>query len=201
MKFQKRGFTLVELMIVMAILIVLASITFPMVSAARRAGQRTVAISNMHQLFLSYAIYREASDSQVVPPVSSLESFVKKEVMCDPRDTWTRHCAIPGDLPNVGSFTYVGAVEPFTGGISILLRKAGNDESKIPLFVSVFEASNAIQKIGPNNECTYKYGCPMPNRVLRLSMAGNIRSIETQHPTDGTSYGLTWGRLFLASCY
>lgn len=59
---RKKAFTLIELLIVIAIISLLVSILLPTLSQARREGQRTVCFSNMHGLALGALIYAEEED-------------------------------------------------------------------------------------------------------------------------------------------
>src|SRR5436190_8757707 len=54
---QRRGFTLVELLVVIGIIAVLISILLPSLNKAREAANRTVCLSNMHQFGLALRIY------------------------------------------------------------------------------------------------------------------------------------------------
>ena len=61
-RFEKRGkgFTLIELLVVIAIIAVLTAILFPVLSQARRASHKTVALSNLSQI--GKAVHLYASD-------------------------------------------------------------------------------------------------------------------------------------------
>ena len=53
----RRGFTLVELLVVIGVIALLAGIAFPVFSRAREGGRRTVCQSNLKQLGLAFAQY------------------------------------------------------------------------------------------------------------------------------------------------
>jgi prepilin-type N-terminal cleavage/methylation domain-containing protein/prepilin-type processing-associated H-X9-DG protein len=53
----RRGFTLVELLVVVAVLALLAALLFPVLSQARHAARRSVCVSNLRQLGVAFAMY------------------------------------------------------------------------------------------------------------------------------------------------
>src|SRR5205085_10911668 len=55
-----RAFTLVELLIVIAIVITLAGLLFPALSSAKKRSKMALAESNLHHCYLALAIYQEA---------------------------------------------------------------------------------------------------------------------------------------------
>ena len=57
----RRGFTLVELLVVVGIIGVLIGILLPALNKARAASQEAVCLSNMHQLGLGFVMYCDAS--------------------------------------------------------------------------------------------------------------------------------------------
>ena len=59
-RFQ-RGFTLVELLVVIGIVALLAALLFPVFASIRAKGRQTVCVSNLHQL--SLAVFQYAQDS------------------------------------------------------------------------------------------------------------------------------------------
>ncbi len=55
---RRRAFTLIELMIVVAIIAILAALLFPAFSSARESARRTNCTSNLHQIGLAVQMYR-----------------------------------------------------------------------------------------------------------------------------------------------
>ena len=70
---KKRGFTLVELMIVIAIISVLATIIIPKMSGARERGKLTACKGNLKQISIAMEMY--ANDNNHTYPVSSRVKF------------------------------------------------------------------------------------------------------------------------------
>ncbi len=99
------GFTLIELMVVMAIIALLASLLLPALSNAKRRAQSAACINNLHQLGLALNLYVEDNDTHLPvcawplpsqgtnsPPLPSITNalmpYVKsREVFRCPADT------------------------------------------------------------------------------------------------------------------
>jgi prepilin-type N-terminal cleavage/methylation domain-containing protein/prepilin-type processing-associated H-X9-DG protein len=62
---KTRGFTLVELLVVIGIIAVLISILLPSLNKAREAAKRALCLSNLHQIGLGFQIYANANHGQV----------------------------------------------------------------------------------------------------------------------------------------
>lgn len=55
----RRGITLIEVLIVIAVLIIVAAITVPVYSKAKMSGKFSAAITNLKQVHAAYMLYRE----------------------------------------------------------------------------------------------------------------------------------------------
>ncbi|MES2569990.1 MAG: type II secretion system protein [Verrucomicrobiota bacterium] len=113
---SRRGFTLVELIVVVSIVAVLIAITLPVVSSVRKKGDMVSEIAAARQLMVAYANYAAEHDNQLMPGYGN---FPAK----DDRGK---------DLHNPASSRYPWRIAPYLGyDLSILYGKAGSSRLKI----------------------------------------------------------------------
>lgn len=75
---QQRGYTLVEILIVIAILVLLSALLFPVFGRAREAGRRSSCISNLRQIGLGAQMYERDYIDLLPPRLSAIqESYIK----------------------------------------------------------------------------------------------------------------------------
>ena len=60
---MKRGFTLVEVLVVVAIVAIVAAVMFPVLRRSKQSALETQSISNMRQLYVAIQLYRGESDN------------------------------------------------------------------------------------------------------------------------------------------
>jgi prepilin-type N-terminal cleavage/methylation domain-containing protein/prepilin-type processing-associated H-X9-DG protein len=94
-----KGFTVVELMVVIAIIAILAAILYPVFGAARERSRMVACSSNCRQIYLAFRMYTQ--DWERFPPHDDLSydffsapeflmPYAKEEsVFCCPSDSWS----------------------------------------------------------------------------------------------------------------
>lgn len=83
----RRGFTLVELLAVIATIAILASLLLPILSKAKIKAQRAACMSNLHQLGLAWLTYKDDNEGSLVQsyPVNNPNVWVQGD-MTDPEE-------------------------------------------------------------------------------------------------------------------
>jgi prepilin-type N-terminal cleavage/methylation domain-containing protein/prepilin-type processing-associated H-X9-DG protein len=89
------GFTMIEILVVIAIIATLAGILFPVFSSAKAAAKKTACLSNLSQLTLAEMMYQTDYDDTLCPPVlfSNLALY--------PLNGWFGQAAVAGQPVNV----------------------------------------------------------------------------------------------------
>src|SRR5690242_8033203 len=67
------GFTLVELLVVIAVIAILAAILLPVISKAKGHGQATACLNNLKQMVSAWTLY--ADDNNDMMPLTLLNEF------------------------------------------------------------------------------------------------------------------------------
>ena len=80
---RKKAFTLVEILVTIAIIGILAALMLPMMARARRYAQRAPCISNLRQLAQAALMYKADHDNGALPPrIEALsQSYIKSPAL------------------------------------------------------------------------------------------------------------------------
>ncbi|MFC1781854.1 type II secretion system protein [Planctomycetota bacterium] len=62
---RAKGFTLVELLVVISVIAILMAVLMPALSRAREAGKRAVCLSNLKQLQLAWDLYADDNGGKI----------------------------------------------------------------------------------------------------------------------------------------
>lgn len=76
---RKPGFTLMELLVVMAIIALLASLLLPALSGAKQRALRTGCVSNLRQVYLAMAMYAQDHDDSMPAKYEVKKTTLKPE--------------------------------------------------------------------------------------------------------------------------
>ncbi len=83
---EMRAFTLMELMVCVAIIAVLAAILFPVFGAAKERAKVSVCSSNLRQLGAAIILYTQ-DNSGYLPPYLQMDKLLAKVAECNPEQT------------------------------------------------------------------------------------------------------------------
>ncbi|HWB61297.1 MAG TPA: prepilin-type N-terminal cleavage/methylation domain-containing protein [Chthoniobacteraceae bacterium] len=76
---MKKGFTLVELLVVLVILLVLVGITVPVYTRITERGRATACVSNLRQLGIALNLYLN-DNNQTMPPLAAGRTSMSQDV-------------------------------------------------------------------------------------------------------------------------
>lgn len=79
---MRSAFTLMELLIVVAIIALLTALLFPVLSSARRKAQQVPCTSNLHQLHLAWAMYCDDYAGAYPMDIVSIYPYVRDRQVC-----------------------------------------------------------------------------------------------------------------------
>lgn len=80
---RKHGFSLIELLVVLAILGLLAALLFPVFAHAREKAQQAACASNLKQIDLAATQYTQDNEGMVFPTVRYINAEGNPVAWCD----------------------------------------------------------------------------------------------------------------------
>jgi prepilin-type N-terminal cleavage/methylation domain-containing protein len=86
---MNKAFTLVELLIVIAIIAVIAALLFPVLAQAKKTAKGSVEVSNMRQLYMALTMYEEDFSEQDPRILTDVESYARnRDIFTSPLDVY-----------------------------------------------------------------------------------------------------------------
>jgi len=198
-KGRPRGFTLIEIVSVVAIICVLAAIAIPVIASARRSAHQTMCLSNLRQCGVALTLY--ANDWDTLPTGQSAIAALSGSPTCDPRDNWRQGCDSPFSAPRIGSYGYVRLCPAYSAESD--WQKAINSEQPPKLLVSIFYGSRQVQPfVGMEPKwpaCAADFTCIMPDHLVCTNIDLSAKSIHAGSTTITNGVGFevfTWPTAF-----
>jgi len=196
---RRLAFTLVELLVVVAIIAVLVAISFPVFAVAKRAAKKSATMSNLRQCGVAALIYE--GDAGDLPDSDSVAAVLEGAPTCDAMDYWRGGCSVEWGVPLVGSYGYVRGIEVFRSGDDWGTYKA--TLPNYPMFAAVWYADQKLAPFAGDAPSTFGNGegSMMPNRILYVMHDGSILNWNSKKYRKGpdnqlSGWAFTWPNVF-----
>ncbi|MEI7986639.1 MAG: type II secretion system protein [Armatimonadota bacterium] len=200
-----RAFTLLEVLVVTAIIAVVASLLFPVFVRAKRGSRAAVDVSHMHQVYLGLCLY-EADYGDVMPNSLDIATsyFGSNEILKSEFDTrserpaggWTTTPFVPcpkARVPYLISFAYIRTFSDQPD----LVWSAVRSESRYGLLASPWDgdAIGNIPKFSECGETLYQMGGgPLNGPIHRINMDGSYFRVAKR--SNVNAVGSYWDFFF-----
>ena len=199
----KRGFTLLELIVVIGIIALMAALLFPVFQSVRRNARRSVSASTLHQCWIALQLYCDDYDltPRQLPTWDVASKALAGAPTCDPQDTWRRSCSENFGSPLIGSYGYSNSDEMLSNADG-LTNDWGGELDDIPnpvLLTSIYYADSVPAAFhgeqAPLNTPTYRK--LTPNRLLGVYLDGSARTRSFSLPQGPITFNIMdWGYVF-----
>jgi type II secretory pathway pseudopilin PulG len=197
------AFTLIELLIMIAIISIIAAILAPVYASAIRDSRRAVSISNMRQCGMALSLYCNDYDGyRSMPNANEAVTVLAQMPTCDPNDTWRKQgCTEVYGAPLIGSYGYVRADPGYTSDAG--WQAALNSSFHVAVLASIYYASNVPAPFVGNTPyfesaaCADNTRCELPDCVLKLYLDGSVKFSKEPRGTNGATILMSWNEIFM----
>jgi prepilin-type N-terminal cleavage/methylation domain-containing protein len=161
---MRRGLTLIELIVVIAIIALIIAILIPVLWNVRKRSYESACISNLRQIYVAFEGYRQ-DHNEFPPDITRLASYIKeKAILRCPADVYPQ---------GAGHLNSMGLVETsyfyFLPSTADYLKILQGADSVHGILVCVLHGNRVSETLGPA-ELTFA------GKVLRLTVDGSVQS-------------------------
>jgi len=184
----KRAFTLIEMLVVTAVIAVIAGLLVPVLASAKKAGKRATTISNLRQCGMALHIYQSDNDSTtLLPNYDTAKGLLAGAPTCDLNDSWRASCKEDFGKPLIGSYAYIRGTQGFESEDGF--RNLAGAVS--PMMISIFYASPQLPRFAGDAPsmslcATNSESCYMPTDLIMLRPDGSVYLRKAFSRPDGT---------------
>lgn len=207
-EYMKKAFTLVELLVVIAVIAVLMGILMPALGSAREQARRTVCSAHMHDLGLSISLYCEQEDGALPALRVGQNGDTNNTQLTNHHARWWRINNQAGQMSywNLGLLWKAGIVEDgkifFCPGARAAFKYKDYTEEGFPtdIQISATSARGVRVPYSYNPECvsltdrTRKYEKLMAMKVDALLVVDHLTSTNATTGA-GIAHGKGWNLL------
>ena len=196
----KGGFSLVELLVVVGIVLLLVGLLFPVAALVKKSSHRSTCLSNLHQCTTALLLYADPYDGlQSMPVYSVANRILARAPTCDAEDSFRTSCAVQTQAPLIGSYAYVRGVEGYDTQKGWTDRMTSNNAPY--LLACTFYGTAKVKPFNgiDTDPCVVDSSCWMPSVLLRSLPDGSVQARSVINPSkhgSGTFPLFSWEAVF-----
>ncbi len=202
---RNKAFTFTEILVVLAIVALLASILFPALARAKLGAKQTQSISNLKQCAVAMALYMNGAEIADLPSYETAKGILSAAPTCDGNDYLRESCSQPTKAPLIGSYAYIRGVDERDARWTSEEEWKSLVSQELPdpyLFVSVYYGEKQVVPFDFDEQspCLRDLSCGFPTRLVRVKtdtsvVVTNYESVAAQKRT-GNHLLFGWGAVF-----
>jgi prepilin-type N-terminal cleavage/methylation domain-containing protein len=194
-----RGMTIIEILVVVAIIATLAAILFPVFAGARKSAHRTQCISNLHQCTSALLMYYDDNGGGMsLPTYDQARVLLAKAPTCDLEDTFRAGCSQPSAEPLIGSYAYLRGVADYRSDAGLTKYLADRPNPYLMACTFYGDSPKKLFTGLDSDPCVSDGDCWMPSRLVRSRMDGGVEVRTLASVSTGARSGwlFTWPGVF-----